>query len=277
MKFTKWQGCGNDFVLIDCRGKELPDYAAFARRVCDRHYGIGADGVLVILGSEKADFRMRIFNTDGSEAEMCGNGIRCFSRYLYDEGITEKKKFTVETGAGVLVPEIIEKSGEVTGVRVDMGEPVLEGEKIPVKGFGSSRVINEPIEIAGKTWHMTCVSMGNPHCVVFVDDIRKVPIEEIGHLFETYEAFPNRINTEFVQVLDKEHLRMRVWERGAAITLACGTGACATMVAAVLNGKTGRRAEITLDGGKLLEEWAEDNHVYMTGPAVQVFSGEIQA
>lgn len=277
MRFTKWQGCGNDFVLIDCREKELPDYAAFARKACDRHYGIGADGVLVILGSEKADFRMRIFNTDGSEAEMCGNGIRCFARYLYDEGITREKKFTVETGAGILIPEIIEKSGEVTGVRVDMGEPVLSGEDIPVKGFGKGQVINEPVKIAGKTWHMTCVSMGNPHCVVFVDDIRMVPIEEIGHLFETYEAFPNRINTEFVQVLDKEHLRMRVWERGAAITLACGTGACATMVAAVLNGKTGRRAEITLDGGTLFEEWAEDNHVYMTGPAVQVFSGEFPA
>ena len=248
MKFTKWQGCGNDFLLIDCREKELADYGAFAKKSCDRHFGVGGDGVLVILNSDKADFRMRIFNADGSEAEMCGNGIRCFARYLYDHHITDKKKFTVETGAGILVPEIVEKDGVVTGVRVDMGEPVLEADKIPMAGYGNRRVVNEPVEVAGRKWNITGVSMGNPHCVVFVDDIKTTPIEEVGPIFEVQERYPKKTNTEFVQVLDRQHMRMRVWERGAAITLACGTGACATLTAAVLNGKTDRRAEITLDG-----------------------------
>ena len=276
MNFTKWQGCGNDFVLIDCRERALDDYGAFAQKVCDRHYGVGADGVLVVLDSDKADFRMRIFNTDGSEAEMCGNGIRCFARYLYDNGITTKRKFTIETGAGVLVPEIVETDGKVTGVRVDMGEPVLEADKIPMAGYGSKRVVNEPVEVAGRTWHITGVSMGNPHCVVFVDDIKTTPIEEVGPIFETQERYPKKTNTEFVQVLDRQHMRMRVWERGAAITLACGTGACATLTAAVLNGLTDRKAEITLDGGKLLIEWNEqDNHIYMTGPAEQSFAGTL--
>lgn len=278
MKFTKWQGCGNDFLLIDCRENELADYGAFAKKSCDRHFGVGGDGVLVILNSDKADFRMRIFNADSSEAEMCGNGIRCFARYLYDHHITDKKKFTVETGAGILVPEIVEKDGVVTGVRVDMGEPVLEADKIPMAGYGNRRVVNEPVEVAGRKWNITGVSMGNPHCVVFVDDIKTTPIEEVGPIFEVQERYPKKTNTEFVQVLDRQHMRMRVWERGAAITLACGTGACATLTAAVLNGKTDRRAEITLDGGKLGIEWSEkDNHIYMTGPAVQVFAGEIEA
>ena len=278
MKFTKWQGCGNDFLLIDCREKELADYGAFAKKSCDRHFGVGGDGVLVILDSDKADFRMRIFNADSSEAEMCGNGIRCFARYLYDHHITDKKKFTVETGAGILVPEIVEKDGVVTGVRVDMGEPVLEADKIPMAGYGNRRVVNEPVEVAGRKWNITGVSMGNPHCVVFVDDIKTTPIEEVGPIFEVQERYPKKTNTEFVQVLDRQHMRMRVWERGAASTLACGTGACATLTAAVLNGKTDRRAEITLDGGKLDIEWSEkDNHIYMTGPAVQVFAGEVEA
>ena len=278
MNFTKWQGCGNDFILIDCLKQPLADYGAFAKRVCDRHYGIGGDGILVVLPSDLADFRMRIFNTDGSEAEMCGNGIRCFARYLYDNGITSKKKFTVETGAGILVPEIVETDGKVTGVRVDMGEPVLEAGKIPMVGYGSNRVVNEPVEVAGRSWHITGVSMGNPHCVVFVDDIKTTPIEEVGPIFETQERYPKKTNTEFVQVLDRSHMRMRVWERGAAITLACGTGACATLTAAVLNGLTDRKAEIQLDGGKLLIEWDErDNHLYMTGPAELSFAGTIEA
>ena len=276
MDFTKWQGCGNDFVLIDCRAHALEDYGAFAKKVCDRHFGIGADGVLVVLDSAQADFRMRIFNTDGSEAEMCGNGIRCFARYLYDNGITTKKKFTVETGAGILVPAIVETDGKVTGVRVDMGEPVLEADKIPMAGYGSNRVVNEPVEVAGRSWRITGVSMGNPHCVVFVDDIKKTPIEEVGPVFETQARYPKKTNTEFVQVLDRTHLRMRVWERGAAITLACGTGACATLTAAVLNDLADRKAEIALDGGKLLVEWDEhDHHLYMTGPAEQTFAGTL--
>ena len=276
MHFTKWQGCGNDFVLVDCLQEKIADYAGFAKKVCDRHYGIGADGVLVLLPSEKADFCMRIFNTDGSEAEMCGNGIRCFARYLYDYGIAKTTRFTVETGAGILVPEVVLEGGKAVAVRVDMGKPVLAGDEIPVSGFGRNRVISEPIEVDGKTYAMTCVSMGNPHCVVFVEDILSCGIERIGAMFESHERFPRKTNTEFVEVRDRGHLRMRVWERGASITLACGTGACASLVAAVLNDKAERRAEVELDGGKLRIEWAEDEHVYMTGPAEEVFAGEIQ-
>lgn len=219
---------------------------------------------------------MRIFNTDGSEAEMCGNGIRCFARYLHDFGLTEKEEFTVETGAGILVPRLQIEAGKVTGVRVDMGEPVLEGEKIPVTGFGMNRVIEEDIEVKGKTYKMTCVSMGNPHCVIFVEDAEAFPIYELGASFESHPAFPRKTNTEFVEVRDRQHVRMRVWERGAAVTLACGTGSCATGVAGVLTGRTDRKVEVELDGGKLTVEWDEaTNHVFMTGPAELVFTGEI--
>lgn len=275
MRFTKWQGCGNDFILVDCLQEDLKDYPAFAKKACDRHYGVGGDGVLVLLPSDKADFRMRIFNTDGSEAEMCGNGIRCFARHIYDEGITKKAEFTVETGAGVLVPRIVTEEGLAKAVCVDMGKPILSGDEIPVAGFGKNRVISEPIQVAGKTYKMTCVSMGNPHCVVFVEDIDSCGIEEIGALFESHEMFPRKTNTEFVEVKDRTHLRMRVWERGAAITLACGTGACATLTASVLNGKSEREAEVELDGGRLMIRWAEDDHIYMTGPAERVFDGEM--
>ena len=276
MHFSKWQGCGNDFVLVDCFKENVDDFAAFAKQVCDRHYGIGGDGVLYVLPSDKADSRMRIFNTDGSEAEMCGNGIRCFARYLHDFGLTAKEAFTVETGAGILVPRLQLEAGKVTGVRVDMGEPVLEGEKIPVKGFGMDRVIEEDITVKGQDYKMTCVSMGNPHCVIFVDDAEAFPIHELGASFESHPAFPRKTNTEFVEVRDRQHVRMRVWERGAAVTLACGTGSCATGVAGVLTGRTDRKVEVELDGGKLTVEWDEaTNHVFMTGPAELVFTGEI--
>lgn len=274
-KFTKWQGCGNDFVLLDCIKEEPADYAELSRKVCDRHYGVGADGILVVLASDKADFRMRIFNTDGSEAEMCGNGIRCFARYLYDYRLTKKTEFTVETGAGILVPKIVFINGEVTGVQVDMGEPRLLGEEIPVKGYDGQRVISQPITVAGESYQMTAVSMGNPHCVIFVDDAEAFPIEQLGSQFEHHVQFPRKTNTEFVEIKDRTHVRMRVWERGAAITLACGTGSCATVVAGVLNGKTDRKVEVELDGGKLIVEWAENNHVFMTGPAEQVFTGQL--
>ncbi|SDG76682.1 diaminopimelate epimerase [Selenomonas sp. WCT3] len=273
MNFTKWQGCGNDFVLLDCREQEPDDYAKLSQKVCDRHYGIGADGILVVLPSDKADFRMRIFNTDGSEAEMCGNGIRCFARYLYDYKLISKTEFTVETGAGILVPKIILEGDKVTGVQVDMGEPHLLGDEIPVVGFDGKKVIAEPITVDGTTYAMTGVSMGNPHCVIFVDDAENFPIEELGTKFEHHSMFPRKTNTEFVEVKDRSHVRMRVWERGAAITLACGTGSCATVVAGVLNGKIDRKAEVQLDGGKLIVEWAENNHVFMTGPAELVFTG----
>ncbi len=274
MKFTKWQGCGNDFVLIDCMEAQPEDFAGLSKAMCDRHYGIGGDGLLAVLPSDMADFRMRIFNTDGSEAEMCGNGIRCFARYLFDYGLTTKAEFTVETGAGILVPKLELREGSVASVTVDMGEPILSGDDIPVRGFGKGRVVDADIKVDGKVFSMTCVSMGNPHAVIFVEDLEKANLEHFGPLFESHELFPRKTNTEFVLVRDPRHVRMRVWERGAAITLACGTGSCATVVAGVLNGMTERRAEVELDGGKLLVEWSEkDNHVYMTGPAEFVFEG----
>ena len=274
IEFTKWQGCGNDFVLVDDRRESIKDPAELSRKMCDRHYGIGADGLIIIRPSDKADTRMRIYNTDGSEAEMCGNGIRCFARWVYELGLVPGEEFTVETGAGILVPKIIKENGRITGVRVDMGQPVLDAEKIPTKGFGTGRVVDKTIEVLGETYHVTCVSMGNPHCVVLWDDLSTLDIEKLGPAFENHPAFPNRVNTEFVSVRDKNHVRMRVWERGAAVTMACGTGACATLTACVLNGRTERKAEIELDGGKLFIEWSEkDNHIYMTGPAEEVYKG----
>ena len=271
--FTKWQGTGNDFVMIDCLKEPEADYVSAAVELCDRHYGIGADGILLVLPSDKADIRMRIINADGSEAEMCGNGIRCFASYVYEKGYVKFEEFTVETGAGILVPKIMEKHGAEAMVKVDMGEPILEGEKIPVAGYGMNRIVAEPITVKDKEFKMTCVSMGNPHCVIFVDDAENFPIHEYGPLVERHEKFPKRVNAEFIQVIDRKHLRMRVWERGAAVTLACGTGACATTTAAILNDFTDRNIEIQLDGGKLNIEWADNNHLYMTGPAVQVFAG----
>ncbi|MGL5270637.1 MAG: diaminopimelate epimerase [Selenomonadaceae bacterium] len=277
LNFSKWQGCGNDFVLVDCFAEKIEDFAALSVRICDRHYGVGADGLILVLPSAVADFKMRIFNTDGSEAEMCGNGIRCFARYVYEKKLTDKTVFTVETGAGVLTPEILlANDGQVELVRVNMGQPILAGDEIPVTGFGMNRVIDKPLEVLGQSYKMTCVSMGNPHCVIFVDDIEQVELEKIGAFFEKHPAFPKKTNTEFVEVKDRQHMRMRVWERGAAITLACGTGSCATLVAAVLNDKSDRRAEIELDGGNLVIEWAEDGNVYMAGPAEHVFNGTYQ-
>ena len=271
--FTKWQGTGNDFVTIDCLKEPEAAYVSAAVELCDRHYGIGADGILLVLPSDKADIRMQIINADGSEAEMCGNGIRCFASYVYEKGYVKFEEFTVETGAGILVPKIMEKHGAEAMVKVDMGEPILEGEKIPVAGYGMNRIVAEPITVKDKEFKMTCVSMGNPHCVIFVDDAENFPIHEYGPLVERHEKFPKRVNAEFIQVIDRKHLRMRVWERGAAVTLACGTGACATTTAAILNDFTDRNIEIQLDGGKLNIEWADNNHLYMTGPAVQVFAG----
>ena len=275
LAFTKWQGCGNDFVLVDARKSGIPaNVAELSRSVCDRHYGIGADGLIYVLSSSAADFCMRIFNADGSEAEMCGNGIRCFARLVYDEGMTAKESFSVETGAGILSPRIVKENGKPVGVEVDMGEPVLEANRIPVEGFGKERVIAKEIEVLGQKYQATCVSMGNPHCVVFVGDVDDVEMDKVGPAFERHKWFPKRTNTEFVAVRDREHLRMRVWERGAAVTLACGTGACASLTAAVLNGRAERRAEVELDGGRLTIEWSEkNNHIYMTGPAEKVFSG----
>lgn len=266
--FEKWQGCGNDFVIIDSReDKKILD-AETVVKVCDRHFGVGADGVIYVLPSEVADVRMRIFNADGTEPEMCGNGIRCFAKFVAEKNPVESLK--VETGAGILTVKI-----EKNFVTVDMGEPILSAEKIPVAGFGSEKVVDEKIEVAGKIYKMTCVSMGNPHCVIFVDDLQKIELEKIGRLFETHKFFPRHTNTEFVQVVGENKLRMRVWERGSGITLACGTGACATAVAANLNNLTGKNATVELDGGILKIEWREDNHIFMTGAAEKVFTGQI--
>ena len=278
LAFTKWQGCGNDFVLMDARETFPNDPAGLSQRICDRHYGVGADGLIFVLPSSRADLCMRIFNADGSEAEMCGNGIRCFARLAYETGMTTKEKFTVETGAGILLPRIVLENGCVTGVEVDMGTPTLAAEKIPVAGFGSERVVDQEIEVLGGTYKVTCVSMGNPHCVVFVDDAEAVDMERLGPAFERHAWFPKRTNVEFVQAMSDGSLRMRVWERGAAVTLACGTGACASLVAASLTGRlkqtsTKRSAVVQLDGGRLFIDWAEDDHIYMTGPAESVFTG----
>ncbi len=268
-KFEKWQGCGNDFILID-RGGTAVDDEEKIRFMCDRHFGIGADGVIYVLSSTKAATRMRIFNADGTEAEMCGNGLRCFAKYLLSGSkFFSDDDLTVETGAGILTVNM--KYGLVT---VDMGEPIFAADEIPVDGFGSQKLVGEPIVVDGVKYKMTCVSMGNPHCVVFVDDINAVDLEKIGRKFETHEIFPRKTNTEFVQVVGKNKLRMRVWERGSGITLACGTGACATAVAANLNGLAGKKSTVILDGGELEIDWRENNHIFMTGAAEKVYAGE---
>ena len=272
--FTKWHGCGNDFVLVNGFKERVDNYADVSIKVCDRHFGIGADGLIMLLPSDKADIGMRIFNADGSEAEMCGNGIRCLARFARLLRITDKDEFTVETGAGILKPRIADDVGPDM-VAVDMGMPVLDAHDIPVDGMGDGRVIDKSIIVCGKEYHITCVSMGNPHAVVFVDDVESFPLDEIGPRFETHHIFPRKTNTEFVEVVDRTHLRMRVWERGSGITLACGTGACATLTAAVLNGYTEKKAEVRLDGGTLVIEWKSDGHIEMTGPAVRVYSGSI--
>ena len=264
--FEKWQGCGNDFVIIDSRSNDEIDSTEKISKICNRHFGIGADGVIYVLNSDVAEIRMRIFNADGSEAEMCGNGIRCFTKFLL-EG-TGKNNLSVETGAGILKMNL---RGEL--VTVDMGEPIFDAEKIPVTGYGNNRVVDESIEVDGEIFKMTCVSMGNPHCVIFVDDLSTINLSEIGPKFERHGKFPKHVNTEFVQVIGENKLRMRVWERGSGITLACGTGACAVAVAANLNGLSSKSSEIILDGGKLQIDWREDNHILMTGAAEKVFIG----
>lgn len=278
MNFTKMHGLGNDFILIDCTDESnsvsSEHYDSLSRQLCDRHFGVGADGVLLVLPSTQADVRMRIINSDGSEAEMCGNGIRCFARYVYEQGIVPKDVMTIETLAGIMVPRILlGDDGQVAQVEVDMGEPILEKAEIPM--VGSGRAVAETIEIEEKPFQITAVSMGNPHCVIFVEDAKNFPIEYWGPRIERSAYFPRKTNVEFVQVLNEQEVIMRVWERGAAVTLACGTGACATTVACVLNGKTDRQIRLHLDGGDLQVRWdADNNHLYMTGPAEAVFQGQ---
>ena len=276
MKFTKMQGLGNDYVYVNCMEQMVEDAAETARRVSDRHFGIGSDGLILICPSDKADFEMRMYNADGSRGEMCGNGIRCVGKYVYDYGLTDKTSLSVETLGGIKHLFLEVEDGKVSLVKVDMGPAILEPEKIPVTAEGS-RVVDEPLQVDGKTFRMTCVSMGNPHAVIYVDDVQGMDLEKTGPSFENHERFPNRINTEFVHVLDRNTVEMRVWERGSGETLACGTGACAVAVASILNGYTEDQVTVRLLGGDLKIEWdREANKVYMTGPAEVVFDGEIR-
>ncbi len=275
MKFTKMHGIGNDYVYVNCLEEQVANPEGTAKFVSDRHFGVGSDGLILIKPSEKADFEMAMYNADGSRGEMCGNGIRCVAKYVYDYGLTDKTAISVETLAGVKHLDLTVENGKVSMVKVNMGAPELSPQKVPVQANGE-RAVNVPLEEDGKTYQMTCVSMGNPHCVVFLEeDVRGLDLEKIGPSFECHPRFPKRVNTEFVNVLDKGTLRMRVWERGSGETLACGTGACATMVAAALNGKVGKEATVQLLGGDLHISWAGgDGPVYMEGPATTVFDGE---
>lgn len=276
MKFTKMQGLGNDYVYVNCMEQMVEDAAETARRVSDRHFGIGSDGLILICPSDKADFEMRMYNADGSRGEMCGNGIRCVGKYVYDYGLTDKTSLSVETLGGIKHLFLEVEGGKVSLVKVDMGPAILEPEKIPVTAEGS-RVVDEPLCVDGKTFRMTCVSMGNPHAVIYVDDVQGMDLEKTGPSFENHERFPNRINTEFAHVLDRNTVEMRVWERGSGETLACGTGACAVAVASILNGYMEDQVTVRLLGGDLKIEWdREANKVYMTGPAEVVFDGEIR-
>lgn len=276
MKFTKMHGCGNDYVYVNCLKEKVENPGAVSEVVSDRHFGIGSDGLILICPSDVADFRMRMFNADGSEGEMCGNGIRCVAKYVYDHGMTEKKQVSIETGAGIKYLDLTVEDGKVSLVKVDMGEPILNPKEIPVL-FEKERVVDEPIEVDGKAWNVTCVSMGNPHAVVFIDNTKELEIEKIGPHFEHHKLFPNRINTEFVQIISRTEMNMRVWERGSGETLACGTGTCASVMAAILNGLTEHKVLVHLLGGDLMIEYDEkSNHIFMTGPATTVFEGEIE-
>jgi diaminopimelate epimerase len=279
MRFTKMQGAGNDYVYVNCFDQPVPDDPAeLARRVSDRHFGIGSDGLILIGPSEVADARMRMFNSDGSESEMCGNGIRCVAKYVYDHGLCRKERLRIETGRGVLGLELEPAGEKVRRVRVDMGEPILEPAQIPTRLPGNpacgGAAANVVLSVAEDSFLVTCVSMGNPHCIMFVDALDDDFFNTFGPLVEINHNFPRRVNVEFVEVISPTEVRMRVWERGAGETLACGTGACAVCVAGVLTGKTGRSVLVHLRGGDLQLQWAENNHVYMTGEAVEVFSGE---
>ncbi len=275
IKFTKMQGLGNDYVYIDAINQNIENMSSLAKFVSDRHFGIGSDGLILICKSDIADFKMRMFNSDGSEAEMCGNGIRCVGKFVYDKGLTNKTTLAIETLAGIKTLKLNTKEGKVETVKVDMGEPILDPEKIPVIS-DEKPVKNLLLKAEDKEFKFTCVSMGNPHAITEVEETEKFDVEKYGKVLEVNKAFPNKTNVEFIKILDKEHIKMRVWERGAGETLACGTGACATAVACYLNGKTNRKVEVELLGGKLYIEWNEkDNHIYMTGPAVTVFEGVV--
>ena len=275
MKFTKMQGCGNDYVYVDCTKSMINNIPETAIKVSDRHFGIGSDGLILIRSSEIADFMMDMYNNDGSRGKMCGNGIRCVAKYVYDNGMTDKKKIWIETLSGIKELDLTVYEGKVNSVTVDMGAPILKTSLIPVISE-LERMIMEPIIVEDQVYHITCISMGNPHAVIFVDDVRSLSLEKIGPLFEHNSIFPEQVNTEFVHVINKKHIEMRVWERGSGETLACGTGACASVVACIKNGFTESEVTVSLLGGELNIKYDEKNDtVLMTGPAVKVFEGEI--
>lgn len=277
MKFTKMHGAGNDYIYINCFEETVKNPEKLAIKVSDRHFGIGSDGLILISPSDKADFKMNIYNADGSEGMMCGNGIRCVSKYVYDNGMTDKDEISVETRSGIKLIKMNVENGKVVSARVNMGEPILEAEKIPTK-FDGKNVIRQKLAIDEKEYEVTCVSMGNPHCIVYVDDVKNIDLEKIGPKFENNGMFPERINTEFVHVVSDTELDMRVWERGSGETLACGTGSCAVTVASVLCGYCKRNTEIKINllGGTLTDIWTDGGDVYMTGPAATVCTGEIE-
>jgi len=277
-EFTKLHGLGNDYIYLNGFTEQIEEYdlSELARILSDRHFGVGGDGIILIMPSESADFRMRIFNSDGSEAEMCGNGIRGLAKYVYERGMTDNTTIGVETGAGVLRVALTVEDDSVVAATVDMGIPRLNRGEIPMLGEPAKEpVIDQPLEVNGDSFNITCVSMGNPHCVIFVDNVDHFPVADIGPLIENHELFPERINVEFVTVLDRAHVKMRVWERGAGETLACGTGASASVVAGVLTDRTDRQVEVELLGGPLQIEWHQDEHVFMTGPITEVFTGQL--
>lgn len=274
MKFTKMHGIGNDYVYVNCFKEKIENPGEVAKRISDRHFGIGSDGLILIKPSQIADFEMEMYNSDGSLGAMCGNGIRCVAKYVYDYGLTDKTQISVATGSGIKYLDLTVEDGKVVLVKVDMGAPILEPEKIPAK---VSKATGEKLTVQGKEYEVTCISMGNPHCIVCVDDVEGLAIEQVGPFFERHEVFPDRVNTEFIKVLDRNTVQMRVWERGAGETWACGTGACAVAVACILNGWTEREVTVKLRGGDLRICWDQDkNTVFMTGPAATVFDGEIE-
>lgn len=276
MKFTKMHGCGNDYVYVNCFKETIENPNETAKFVSDRHFGIGSDGMICIHPSDKADFRMAMYNSDGTEGAMCGNGVRCIAKYVYDYGLTDKTTITIETKGGIKELDLTVEDGKVTWVNVDMEAPVLEADKIPVIYDEEKKVIDKPVIVDGREYRITCVSMGNPHGVVFVDSVDDLDIEKLGPMFEHHPMFPDRVNTEFIQVVDDHTIRMRVWERGAGETLACGTGACASAYASYLNQKTGNKVLVHLLGGDLQIEYDEEKHtIFMKGSATKVFDGEI--
>lgn len=276
MRFTKMHGAGNDYIYIDCFTQNVGNPMELSKKISDRHFSVGADGIVLIKPSAIADCFMDIYNADGSRAQMCGNAVRCTAKYIYDNKL-KNSTIMVETLSGIKTVDIIKKEGIAVGGRVNMGKPILNGHQIPTR-YGTSIVKKEKLNIKNKIYEITCVSMGNPHCVVFCNNIEKIDLNTIGPLFENHEMFPERINTEFVEILDENHLKMRVWERGSGETLACGTGACAVAVASVINGICLKNEEITIQakGGKLKIQWKENNSIYLSGNAVKVFDGEIK-